>query len=55
VANEVRYSEKAANITRLAGLLATKPDATVTELAADMAVSRATIRNYKNQLNGNGK
>lgn len=41
---------KAANIERLADLLANNPAATNTELAALLDVSRSTVRNYRQEL-----
>jgi hypothetical protein len=61
-ANAARQAAKQANLATLAGLLATQPDASNTELATRLAVSRGTIRNYRHALqqaahvaaNGNG-
>ena len=53
--NAEKMAEKEAKKAQLAGILATNPDVTNTELATLLDVSRATIRNYKSELAANGK
>jgi hypothetical protein len=55
ITNAEKVAEKEVKKAQLAGILATHPDATVTELASLLAVSRATVRNYKNELQLNGR
>lgn len=57
VINSQRLASKQEKMTQLANLLANLPDATNGQLANQLGVSEATIRNYKTQLatNGNGK
>lgn len=53
--NAAKSATKQAKIEQLAGILATNPEATNTELANILDVSRGTIRNYKTELGMNGK
>lgn len=55
--NAEKSAEKETKKAQLAGILATNPEASNSELASLLDVSRATIRNYKAELatNGNGK
>ena len=53
--NAEKMAEKEVKKAQLAGILATNPDVTNTELATLLDVSRATIRNYKSELAANGK
>ncbi|NJN99922.1 MAG: hypothetical protein HC875_40360 [Anaerolineales bacterium] len=55
--NAEKSAEKETKKAQLAGILATNPEATNSELASLLDVSRATVRNYKAELatNGNGK
>jgi hypothetical protein len=61
IANEARIATKEQRKRHLATLHSQKPDATITELATALDVSRGTVRNYANELglelatNGNGK
>jgi hypothetical protein len=57
--NADKIATKQAKLATLAGLLATQPDASNTELATRLDVSRGTVRNYRQELqhvagNGNG-
>lgn len=58
-ANAERQAAKTARLAALQAAKAAKPNATITELAAEIGVSRATIRNYEaengNHHNGNRK
>ena len=52
LANQKRQETKQQKIEQLSGLLVEKPEATNTELASLLDVSRATVRNYRQELNG---
>lgn len=52
--NTARSATKDENLYRLSRLLDASPEATNTELAGQLGVSRGTIRNYKQELAGNG-
>lgn len=60
-ANEARIATKEQRKRQLATLHSQKPDATITELATLLDVSRGTVRNYASELglelatNGNGQ
>ncbi len=58
VANEARIANKKQRKQRLENLLETQPDATNSELARQLGVSRSTVRNYRQELatssNGRG-
>lgn len=54
--NAEKVAEKEAKKLQLAGILATEPEKSNSELATLLGVSRGTVRNYKTELatNGNG-
>lgn len=54
--NAEKVAEKEAKKVQLAGILATEPEKSNSELATLLGVSRGTVRNYKAELttNGNG-
>ncbi len=58
VANEVRTANKDQRKLRLVRLLETQPEASTSELARQLGVSRGTVRNYRQELatsrNGSG-
>lgn len=54
-ANAARLAEKEAKKVQLAGILATEPEKSNSELATLLGVSRGTVRNYKTELSTNGK
>lgn len=55
--NAEKMAEKKTKKAQLAGILASEPDKSNSELATLLGVSRGTVRNYKAELatNGNGK
>lgn len=54
-ANAARLAEKEAKKVQLAGILASEPEKSNSELATLLGVSRGTVRNYKTELATNGK
>lgn len=56
IINTDKVTEKEAKKVQLAGILATEPEKSNSELATLLGVSRGTVRNYKAELttNGNG-
>jgi 5-methylcytosine-specific restriction endonuclease McrA len=52
LANQKRQATKEEKKSELLTILQEQPDASNSELATRLGVSRATVRNYKNELNG---
>lgn len=52
--NADRIAVKRLKMAELTDLLAQNPEASNSELASQLNISRATVRNYRQELNGNG-